>query len=248
MMKSLTTVLGLTLLLQLNPKLDSFKHEAETALRGRIEIVESEDIGISNGQTYCDRSPIRIVIRAGLAPDLKEQVLAHEIGHALLCSRGIVIFSYSSDAAKAEGVEGISAALGSAIASCFIDPLADAEASKRGLKTEMTTEALLQKARSHTKEEIHQGVSRFGELSSSLPAIAIYCSDLLPHSFPISDMERVFAGEPSVISRLQELRRVLGKPKCRDAPSCFILAKKLRDEFELRRFVLLRNPKTGTLE
>jgi len=61
-------------------------------------------------------------------------------------------------------------------------------------------------------------------------------------------MERAFDGEPSVISKLQKLRRDLGKPKCRDAPSCFILTKKLRDEFELRRFVLLRNPKTGIPE
>lgn len=247
MIRTTTAIVGLTLLLQSNSGLDSFRREAEKALGNKIEVVESESTGINNGETHCDTTATRIVTRAGLPWDLKEQVLAHEIAHALLCSRGIVVFSYSTDFARTSGVEGVSAAIGSAIGSCYIDPLADAEAARRHLRTEKTTEALLQKARSHTKKEIHEAVS-MGELYATLPAVAIYCTDLLPHSFPISEMESLFADEPSVILKLQKLRHDLRQPKCTDARTCFHLAKKLRDDLELRQWIVLKNPETGALE
>jgi hypothetical protein len=247
MMRSIAVVVGLTLLLQLNPGLESFKREAENALGNKIEVIESESTGSDNGQTLCDRTSAKILIRRGLPDDLKEQVLAHEIGHALLCARGLGGFSYSTDFARATRVEGVSAALGSLIQSCYIDPLADAEAARRHLKTEKTTEAVFEKTRSHTKKEIHESVSK-GELYATVPAVSIYCVDLLPHSFPISEVESIFADEPSVISKLQKLRHDLGKPECSDARTCFTLTKKLRDDLELKQWIVLKNPETGTLE
>lgn len=228
--------------------LESFQHEAEKALGRPIKIVDSNETGIDLGQTYCDKNPVLIKLRAGLDPEFRDQVLAHELGHALLCSRGIVVFSVTTDTARARGVSEIASNLGSQISSCYIDPLADAEATQRGFKTDKMADEILRKSQTYTKEQIHEAVNRNGDLSAALPAVVTYCTDLLPHSFPISEMEKIVAGEPSVMTKLQALRRDLGKPQCSDSVSCFELAKRLRDELGLREFVVLINTRTMLFE
>lgn len=248
-MRTVVAILNAVIIWQVavNPTLESFQKEAENALGKKIEITESADTGAANGQTYCDATPVRIIIKRGLESSLRKQVLAHEIGHALLCSRGIVVYSASTTTARIENVEALANALGSNIGSCFIDPLANSEAKKRGLRTEKTTQARLDKLQSHTKEEIHRAVNS-GQLGLAFAVSALYCTEILPHSFPNSQLEKPFGSEPPVIAELRALERNLRAPVCRDDVSCFDLAIRLRDALAVKNFVLLKNPRTGRFE
>ena len=226
--------------------LESFQREAEKVLGRPISINESNElVGAALGQTHCDQNPLLIKIRSGLDAKLRQQVLAHELGHALLCGRGIVSVVtnpiQSTDAAFSI-VRGVSAAIGS----CYIDPLADAEAEKRGFNPAQLLDELLRKSTSHSKEEFQKFLKEY--FGADSVALAIYCADLRPHSFQISKMEAPVSDEPTVMMRLLALRRDLGKPKCFDSSSCFVLTKRLRDVLSLQTLVIVQNPTTGVFE
>jgi len=61
-------------------------------------------------------------------------------------------------------------------------------------------------------------------------------------------MEAPVSDEQSVMIKLLALRRDLGKPKCFDSSSCFVLTKRLRDGLSMQKFVLVKNPATGAFE
>lgn len=227
--------------------IEQFQHEAEKELRRPIAIAESDELGIDNGETYCDKNPVQIRVRKGLDPETREEVLAHELGHAYLCGRGILIITYTTPAAIAEGLSGIVGSLGAVIGSCYIDPLVNAEMIKRGFKTDKMAEALLHRTKSHTKQDIRDSVSR-GDLYVELSAVAIYCSELEYSSIPIKEFEEVFKDEPSVMTKLETLRRDLGKPTCSDTASCINIIKRLRDVFGLKRYITVWNPDTNSAE
>jgi len=130
----------------------------------------------------------------------------------------------------------------------YIDPLADAEAEKRGFNPAQVEDELLRKSTSHSKEEIHEYLKKYGDLAADFTALVIYCTDLRPHSFQISEMEGTVSDEPTVMIKLEALRRDLGKPKCFDSSSCFVLTKRLRDGLALQKFVIIKNPATGLFE
>ena len=118
-------------------RLDQFQHEAERELRKPISVAESDDLGMANGQAFCDSNPVQIKIRTALDPETRQEVLAHELGHAYLCGRGLLIFTrITSDAVK-EGLTNVVSSLSSGIESCFVDPLVTVEMTKRGFKTDM---------------------------------------------------------------------------------------------------------------
>jgi hypothetical protein len=227
-------------------RLDSFKREAEKALGRSVKIIETvEGLGIANGATYCELDPVLINIRPGLAEELRIEVEAHELGHALLCGRGIKF--EIGPAKQIGGVPPILDSLGAAIGSCYIDPLADAEAAQRGFVPSKTVDDIFRKTKTHTKEEIHNSILNNGELAADLTTINIYCIELRPHSFSIEELEKVFEDEPSVLMKLGALKRRLDMPKCSDAASCFYLTIRLRDEFWLGKLILIQNPRTGLI-
>jgi hypothetical protein len=208
-----------------------------------VRIIDSNEMGPDNGETFCDQDPVLIKVRFGLSENLRQEVLAHELGHALVCGRGIFSFTHSSDDPLS-----IERSLGSGIASCYIDPLADAEAEKRGFKPVQTVDEIRRKSLSHSKEDFREFLKNYKELAVDFITLAIYCTDLRPHSFQISEMEAPVSGEPEVMVKLQALRRGLGKPKCFDSGSCFVLTKRLRDELALQKLVTVKNPTTGLFE
>jgi hypothetical protein len=223
--------------------LESFQRDAEKALGRTITITETDDVGSNNGETYCDRDPVLIRVRPGLVEDLRQQVLAHELGHAILCGRGIFSVTVSTD-----GPSSIAGSIGARVGSCYIDPLADAEAEKRGFKPAQTVDEILRKSLSHSKKEFRDFLENYKELAVDSITLAIYCTDLRPHSFQISEMEASVSGESDVMTKLQALRRDFGKPKCFDGSSCFVLTKRLRDELALQKLVVVKNPTTGLFE
>jgi hypothetical protein len=229
--------------------LQKFQREAEQVLGKPIQIVEvTDNMGVNTGQTFCDENPVVIKLLATLDPGTKEQVLAHELGHSILCARGFLSGGFITDKAKDTGVWGVTSMLTVMIGSCYLDPLVDAEAERHGFKTDKLEESFFRTVKGHSREEVHQWVQKYGELSSALTAIGLYCADLRPHAFTISELEDVYANEPKVMTKLQALKRDLGKPQCSDAVSCFVLTKRLRNELGLQSLIFLRNPQTGALE
>jgi len=228
-------------------RLEKFQHDAEVELHKSISITESDDLGMANGQTFCNTNPVQIKIRKSLDPETKQEVLAHELGHAFLCGRGLLIHTITTSETVNEGLADVVGSLGSGIESCYVDPLVDAEMAKRGFKTDKMAEAFVEKTNSHTKLEVHDWISR-GDLYADATAVLLFCSELLYPSVPVEQFEGVFKDEPSVITRVEMLRHDLGKPTCSDTPSCIEAVKRLRDELKLKSYILVWNPKTNKVE
>jgi len=134
--------------------------------------------------------------------------------------------------------------VGSALGSCYIDPMADKEANERGFDTSVVADDFIRKSNSHTPEEVHAFLARNGELGADFTALALYCIDLRPHERKLNP---AIYGESLVQTKLRALR-ALGRPSCSDTQSCFVLTKKLRDTLSLQPYVLVRNFSTGRFE
>jgi hypothetical protein len=226
--------------------LESFQREAEQALRRPISIIEASEMGANLGETFCDQNPVLIRIRSGIDTKLSQAVLAHELGHALLCGRGIL--SSTNSIPPFDGPLSIVPSLGATIGSCYIDPLADAEAEKRGFKTSEVADAFFRRSTSHSRTEIEEFLTKYGELAADFAALAIYCVALRPHSFELSKLEAQVADKPTVLMKLMALKNHLGNQRCVDSGSCFVLTKHLRDELALQKLVTIKNPATGIFE
>ncbi len=131
----LTFLVAASALAAAQTTIDSFKAEAEASLNARIEITDSITSGGDMGETYCQYRPVAIRLEAGLSAQLREAVLSHELGHAILCARGVYILDTLTADAKQNPNAGLLGAFTGAMASCYVDPLADAEAEKRGFET-----------------------------------------------------------------------------------------------------------------
>jgi hypothetical protein len=217
--------------------IDDFKVEAEAALGASITI-HVADTGIDLGQTFCDKSHAEIAIAAGLSEPLRTAVLSHELGHVILCARGISGMTRSS-------TDGILSAVSSAIGSCYMDPLADSEAVKRGFNPTLASEYLAQRVEAHTDEEISSAIARNGNLQVVLIAVSTYCYELRPQT---RNIEGRFKAFPDVLAKISAYHKDLGEPVCGDEASCLALMKKLRDELNLRGQVWIQNPATLTFE
>jgi hypothetical protein len=226
--------------------LESFQQEAERSLSRPISIIDVNEMGADMGETFCEQNPVLIRIRSGLDAKLRGAVLAHELGHALLCGQGIL--STTNSIPPFDGPRAIVPSLGGLIGSCYIDPLADAEAEKRGFKTSEIEDEFFRRSTSHSKTEIEQFLTNYGELAADFAALAIYCASLRHHSFELSKLEAQVADKPAVIMKLTALKGHLGRPRCIDSASCFVLTKRLRDELALQKLVTIKNPATGAFE
>lgn len=228
--------------------LDSFKREAESALGVPIQIIESSKTGGALGETFCAKDSVLIVIERGLAEDLRDPVIAHELGHALLCARGIRTVAKLTDQGTLHGSEGLLTGFEAIIASCYIDPLADAEAQRRGFDVAKTVDEFAHRIRGHTAQDFSDSIKEFGNLWIRYFAAGIYCAGLRPHTFQMKVLEQFLASEPSIVIQLDEYRRVLGAPKCNDKLTCFRLTKRLRDEAKVGTYIRIENPVTHSFE
>ena len=213
--------------------IDSFKAEVEASLNAQIEITESIAPGGDMGETYCQVRPVAIRLEANLPAELREAVLSHELGHAILCARGIYILDALTDDAKRNPHADLLGAFTGAMASCYIDPLADAEAEKRGFRPNLTVDEIARRTEMHTRHQISDAVKAGGELQVRFIAMALYCTELRPHSFRMQDLEQHLVVEPMIIETFHKYQRDLGSPTCSDWTSCFALTKRLRDELGL---------------
>lgn len=226
--------------------LNFFEAEAEAALGSHITIVETSETGAALGETFCEVRPVVIQLQPGLGAFLRESVLSHELGHAFLCASGIRIADGLTDQARQSPFVGLLNAFVAEIASCYIDPLADREASKRGFRPGRASDEFARRSERHTAQEVYSAIAANGDLETRYIALNLYCVGLRLHSFSMKDLEKNLT--PEAVLKFHEYRHILGEPTCHDGQSCFVLTKGLRDEVGLAGLVVIRNPSTMITE
>src|SRR5436309_4963265 len=114
-------------------RLYAFKCQAEHAIKKAVKIVNDKSMGLYGGSTDCDSDPVLIRIGTNHNPEVQELLLAHELGHVIVCSHNMFRMAALSPSSPVP-LKGILTALGVEIGNCYVEPLADAEAERLGFK------------------------------------------------------------------------------------------------------------------
>jgi hypothetical protein len=229
-----------------NPSLSSFKSEAERAIGKHIEVKYYQNAGPEGGETNCVLDPVEIKIRTGFAPELQDLLLAHELGHVIVCSRGIGVVIYTIPTAPPM-LKPILVGLSSLLMSCYVDPLANAEAEKRGFHLDKLAESRISYMNRQGKENLKAAVNAQGEFTQDFAALSLYCVELLDNKTHV-EMEAAFADEVSVLRRLDSLKKKMGTPRCTKPSDCYYWTKRLRDQFSWAVYLRMKNPVTEKME
>lgn len=226
-----------------------FQKEAAKALGRKIEVIETmEGLAAADGNTSCERNPLRIRIRPGLDPEYRQLVLAHELGHVMLCAQGIMVLGRLANPNGPD--QRILGKLGDAIISCYVDPLADAEAERRGFNVVRTADTLFGQSTGGRPAPYDRRLVKNTVLLDDLIATKLYCGDLRKHTYSTEELEKAYASDPASQAKfkLGMLRSKLGKPQCSDNETCSDLTRGLRDYLALGGLILIRNPRTSKFE
>lgn len=227
-------------------RLYTFKRDAEKAIKKTVKIVSDKNIVLYGGLTDCDSDPVLIRIGTNYKPEVRELLLAHELGHVILCGRKMfrmAPLSPSSPTLAQAILTGLSAEIGS----CYVDPLADAEAEKHGFKVRELDALSVEYMTHYPKSEIKSSLDKFSYYARDYSALSIYCMEVRAGR-PLPELERFFAEQPEILERLTNLRNRMGTPTCHDEWSCYAISRQLRDEFYWAKYVLMTNPTTGKVE
>lgn len=225
-----------------NPSLQDFQSEAERLLNRSIIIVDAPktEMGPALGFTYCDLNPVRIMLLEGMPSEVRTATLAHELGHAYLCGSGVLSITTNRPGPSVVNAQDLSARVGSTVASCYIDPLADSVAAKHGFDTSAATDQFAKTSNSHSDDEVRSFVVNNGDLGADFVALTIYCYGLRPHKIALVHVS-------DGLGKVEVLKK-LGSPSCNTSESCFVLTRKLRDALQLQDNVLIKDPSTGQFE
>lgn len=185
--------------------------------------------------------------------DYNDALLAHELGHVILISKGFPNGAYR--VLKSEGLESdralnvIARQIGP---DCFPDELIDRESVKQGFHPELLVQRQM--------ELTEQGLAAFeiGEmetsshLSKEFEALKLFCIGKRIPAQSLRDFEgrvEVKYG-PTIMARERTLSKQFRGKWCRlgDPSGCFELVLKLRDASKLHGYIAFRNPSTGRAE
>lgn len=231
-----------------SPRIVSFKREAEKAIGKYIHITYVDELGPSAGNSRCVDNPVEIKIDRNFGPKTRELLIAHELGHVMLCSRHIEIrITYDPAIPIPSKMKPLSDDLVSQINSCFLDPLANAEAEKRGFAVRHLEKLTMDYLKTIDESDLRQSIETYGEYARDFTVLSIYCFELRANK-RIPEGEAFISKEPDVVRELESLRRNLGTPSCDDKYSCYFISKKLRDQFNWKIFLQMENPITGLRE
>jgi hypothetical protein len=229
-----------------NPSLSSFQKEAEKAIGKPIKVVYYQNAGPEGGQTDCASNPVEIKIRTGFTSELQDLLLAHELGHVIVCSRNIEIVIYTIPTAPPLA-KPILVGLSSLIMSCYIDPLANSEAEKRGFNLDKLADSRIKYMGLQSKRGLRAMVNDQGEFSRDFAALSLYCMGILDKKTS-PEMEAAFADELPVLHKLESLKTNMGTPSCTNLLDCYYWTKKLRDQFSWSEYLRMKNPSTEKME
>jgi hypothetical protein len=218
-----------------NGSLVTFQKEAERAIGKRVRI-ERNVSGVPGGQTICESNPVEIRIGPEFGREIQDLILAHELGHVILCSRNVRVQVTVLNVPA--NLRPVLDSIGTVVGNCYIDPLADQEAEHRGFQFDAIYAVTDQQNSSWMWQPPPNDYGR------DYVALTIYCAELRRHtSLPV---EKIIPR--SEMDVLQSLKQGLGMPTCKDDLSCYILTKKLRDQFLWSKWLPMINPRNHKKE
>jgi hypothetical protein len=232
---------------ELKPSIAAFKRDAEKAIGKPIKVVDANLVVGEGGETNCEQNPVLIKIGSNNSPEFKQLVLAHELGHVMVCSRGFKPWVKIRISTTPPIIRPIMPVLGGILSSCYIEPLANAEAEKRGFNMNELDAMAARDTKIETKSEVHNRVNELAVFTQDLAALGVYCMEVRSKK-ALPEVERRYANEQVVLVKLESLKTRIGTPTCSDVATCYYWTKKLRDEFSWANYVKMQNPTTDVME
>ena len=238
-----------------SPRIRRLRREAQSVLRVPIKDIP---LPLASGETQgknrpsADGTSWEVYHMVGPSKDYNDALLAHELSHIILNSKGFnPLFGLKSG----QGAESETALILIARQigpDCFPDELIDRETVKRGFKP-----SLLLERQMHLTEQglIPYEIGEFessSDLNKTFVAVTLFC---IGKRVPIHTMRRferrvetkygaTIMGRDRKMSRqFQDQRCHIGDPK-----GCFNLILKLRDAAGMHDFISFQNPTTGQTE
>lgn len=174
------------------PNVDQFAKEAENAVGRQVDFAPMPSNRVELGYTDFDHTgSVLIEVRDGLPPEVVENVKAHELGHVILLKRRLHADAYLSQTGMKRDRTFMVTTV-ETLVSCYEDPLADAEAKKRGFHPELMNDYVAQKTARVTMFDIEKK-RRIDDLMWNYQAMFLYCFELRPHTFKNTELEQRFA-------------------------------------------------------
>jgi hypothetical protein len=131
--------------------------------------------------------------------------------------------------------------------SCYTDPLANAEAAKRGFDIDKLAEPRISYMKMQSKRDLKAVVNNQGEFTQDFAALSFFCMVILEKK-PLPEMEAAFADELPVLRQLDSLKTRIGTPRCSNSSDCYYWTKRLRDQFSWVEYLWMKNPITKKIE
>jgi hypothetical protein len=161
--------------------------------------------------------------------DLREAVLAHELGHALICATGITTDVRLTPTGRTLDAAGLLLNLSILVGSCYIDPAADATARSHGFDPTIAADSLFDKVMAHPTSDWIESLRNLGPFWPRYAATVLYCGEIRKHTRSSVHVENRFGVVPDVLSDLRQYKQTLGTPECHEANECVRLTIALRD-------------------
>lgn len=228
-----------------NQKLVRFKSDVEKKTGVKVIIVDESSTQLENGLTECKSDQILIALKPTLTEEKRQSSLAHELGHAWWCGKGVtnphihVIPGPSMQDAQIASTP---------LSSCYLDPLADEEAWKRRLNPSISFQDALSRMSETSPSWVSANSRAGGLLWNRYIALNLYCVERRKHSMSDDQLERPFLGEPEIVRVLHKLKSQLPRSSCFDKRTCYRETLKLRDAAELQQWIHMINPFTNAEE
>lgn len=226
---------------------EQFTAEVTKAAARSIEFGSMPSNTVELGYTdFKHTGSILIQLRDGLPEDVRESVIAHELGHVMLRNRHLSPVA-SLSAAGQKRTRNFMVSTVETLKGCYEEPLADLEAKKRGFRPDLINDFVAAEMKNETMFDL-ENKRKLEDFAWNYEAVFLYCFELRPHTFKASDIEQQFAIEPEIGTKLKRLKRSLGVSGCDTSITCFERTKRLRDLAGFSELILLENPRTGKME
>jgi hypothetical protein len=207
------------------------------------------------GHTNGEADRIEITVMAGVSRDYDDALLAHELFHVILNSRGFAdggaTVPYTSGPPDPE----LNSALNSIVHvlnSCFSDELIDRETAKIHLKAKLLLDTEVEQTTKMGSAYGRNEGELWPEAAKNGQAVVLFC---LAKRIPEPSMRTVedklkFGLGPGILDRESKLIAKFKGRRCQinQPDACYHLTLQLRDAAGLKDLIHMRNPKTHSLE
>jgi hypothetical protein len=210
-----------------------------------IHIKEFEGGSAYSGTTDFYKGEIIVRVNGSLPRPTAQNNLVHELFHIILLKEGFRYAAASKKFNSPGDVGRLYTAAGTALTSCYVDPLIDRRMAKRGFKPDLVIH-ITASGLAHAQSSEILRESRLDHWTD-YAAMQLYCLSLRPGKFKMANVEKAWAVNPEIVETERRLRKRL--PGGCDTPAvCFESMKALRKATGFETDIFLMNPQTREYE